>query len=460
MANLYLEVFDQIRYMAGMLIAVMMFTINTVPKRAKFRLKSILGFVLCLILSTGILLIQNCKLIPAVGIITIFALWYVLMSFLAIGYIMFCFEIAICNAIFRCIFGLVLQQIVTIIFKLLFVGMIYPEFPNNYPVLYMINLVCFYFVIYRLFYKFFVKRVKKHDGLTVPEDKATFIANMIIILVFSCVFDLISVVLQWIIPKISVYVELTLLSKLLSYFCILLELLFCVILFIIQFDAYKNKKLQREKALVIQMATEKRKQYRLSKENIDIIKQKAHDLKYQMLALEAASEEERKKMIAEIKDAVMIHNGILETNNEVLNIILTEKNLYCLRHNIRFSNMVYTTEVDFINVIDLYTMIGNALDNSIECVNHFQNDDKKTINFSIDKVGQFLSIITENYYEGELLMKDGLPVTLKDDKTYHGIGLKSIKMLANRYNGDIRVSTEDDVFTLQILIPFPESYKK
>ena len=53
-------------------------------------------------------------------------------------------------------------------------------------------------------------------------------------------------------------------------------------------------------------------------------------------------------------------------------------------------------------------------------------------------------------------LKDGLPETSKQDKDNHGFGLKSIKLIAEKYNGSLAVSTEiKNLFSLNILIPLP-----
>ena len=104
-------------------------------------------------------------------------------------------------------------------------------------------------------------------------------------------------------------------------------------------------------------------------------------------------------------------------------------------------------------MIDLYTMLGNAIDNAIESVDHFTNEDKKVISLSVKEQGKMIYISVENYYEGTIKFHRGYPITHKKDKQNHGFGLKSIHMIAKRYGGDIRVSTQNQIFLLQIIIP-------
>lgn len=47
---------------------------------------------------------------------------------------------------------------------------------------------------------------------------------------------------------------------------------------------------------------------------------------------------------------------------------------------------------------------------------------------------------------------DGLPQTTKDDKLYHGYGIKSMRATARKYGGDLRVSVDDGMFKVDIFM--------
>ena len=65
----------------------------------------------------------------------------------------------------------------------------------------------------------------------------------------------------------------------------------------------------------------------------------------------------------------------------------------------------------------------------------------------------FILIRFENYYEGEIRFKDGLPVTTKEAGSVHGYGLKSLRYTVKKYGGEMQISAEDNWFSLRILIP-------
>ena len=67
--------------------------------------------------------------------------------------------------------------------------------------------------------------------------------------------------------------------------------------------------------------------------------------------------------------------------------------------------------------------------------------------------GSMLHIFIDNYFDGKLEFRNGFPVTSKEDKGYHGYGVKSMQMIAKKYGGDMRISVQNHTFSLQIMLP-------
>ena len=122
-----------------------------------------------------------------------------------------------------------------------------------------------------------------------------------------------------------------------------------------------------------------------------LIDHKCHDLKHQIRALEHVSEGERSDYIRELEDAIGIYDAVVETGNEVVNTIISEKTLICGRRDIRLSCIVDASHLDFMATLDIYALLGNALDNAIENVSKYQDTDKRIISLTIRAVGDFLS---------------------------------------------------------------------
>lgn len=105
---------------------------------------------------------------------------------------------------------------------------------------------------------------------------------------------------------------------------------------------------------------------------------------------------------------------------------------------------------------DIYSLLGNIIDNAIESELKLKNREKREINLLIKRKGNLLHIQEQNYFEDEIRMEKGFPVTSKGDKENHGFGMKSIRMLVDKYHGELQITAEDQIFSIDILLPCQE----
>ena len=68
----------------------------------------------------------------------------------------------------------------------------------------------------------------------------------------------------------------------------------------------------------------------------------------------------------------------------------------------------------------------------------------------------FVWIRVENTYDGGFQADGTLPKTTKADPHYHGYGLKSIYDTAEKYGGTAEISTQENQFTLKVLLPIKQ----
>ena len=191
------------------------------------------------------------------------------------------------------------------------------------------------------------------------------------------------------------------------------------------------------------------RQYEISKNTIDSINIKCHDIKYK---IEASLNSNKINDLDEINNLIAIYDSNIQTGNKLLDVLFTEKSLYCEQNNIKFSAMIDGTKLDFIEDGDLYCLFGNLMDNALEAVTKIPNEDKRIINFTVKSKDNLLIIQQDNYYIGDINFdKDGLPLTSKEDKKYHGFGMQSIKLLVEKYHGTMTTYVNSDVYHLNIL---------
>lgn len=247
-------------------------------------------------------------------------------------------------------------------------------------------------------------------------------------------------------------------SYMVPAFRIMASLLSLSVLYL-QNDLEKRQQVQMELGMVQQLWQRQQSQYEFAKENIDIINHKCHDLKYQLAAFRLMHDDaEIDRQLGEVERSVMIYDSTFATGNPVLDVVLTEKSLYCEAHQITFTCMADGSKLDFIEQTDLYALFGNALDNAIESVMKQSDPQKRVIQIAVYPQNGFLMIQIRNYCDEPIALRDGLPVTSKtEDRGYHGYGLRGIRQTAEKYGGtmDIRIAPES--FTLQVLVPLPVS---
>ncbi|MCH3909196.1 MAG: GHKL domain-containing protein [Bacilli bacterium] len=217
----------------------------------------------------------------------------------------------------------------------------------------------------------------------------------------------------------------------------------------------KEKDLENEKNVLEEMLHQQAKQQKMSKETIDIINIKSHDLKKQIVALENMSKEDRITHIEEIKKAVNVYGDIAKTGNDSLDLLLTEKSLLCEGKHISFNYIVNPDGLSFIDDLDIWSLFGNAIDNAIEAQEK-EEEGKRLIRLNVNVKNSFTTIHVENYCTQKISFENGLPATSKNDKDFHGYGLKSISSIVEKYNGNALVRFKNHLFTLDIMIPIPE----
>lgn len=195
-------------------------------------------------------------------------------------------------------------------------------------------------------------------------------------------------------------------------------------------------------------------QYKQSREAMDLINYKYHDLKHHIIALRAEeNSEKRNEYLDKMEEEIRNYEAQNKTGNKVLDTLLTTKSLYCLKHGISLTSVVDGMLFEFMDVMDICSIFGNALDNAIECELKIQEKEKRLIHVSAFSKKNFLIVRFENYCETAAEMGEGFPVTTKKDDRFHGYGLKSLRYTVKRYGGEVDIAMQDNWFSLKILIP-------
>lgn len=227
----------------------------------------------------------------------------------------------------------------------------------------------------------------------------------------------------------------------------------CALVLVILSDINKIDNMQSDLNIMTELLSRERAQYKMSKENVELINMKYHDLKHQLSELKSGYS---LAQIEKMENAIMFCGSIARTGNDVLDVILTEKSLYCEKNSISLTCVCNGSGLAFMDKCDVYSLFGNALSNAIESVSEIEDKEKRSISVNVRPVGNILSVHIENYYNGEIIIEDNLPKTRKN-KDYHGFGIKSMDYIARQYGGHMSVSAHDGRFCLDFVFPLPDT---
>ena len=188
-----------------------------------------------------------------------------------------------------------------------------------------------------------------------------------------------------------------------------------------------------------------------SNEHIRLLR---HDYKDHLIMLSKLYKQGCKNDVQAYIDTIMsnIDNASFSnSNNFVIDSVLNFK----LR-NIKNQNIKLTLSLNVpisINIIphDLTVILGNLIDNAILACG---KSNEKTLTIKIECKMDNLIILIDNSYNGNIIKDKGGFRTTKLYKDNHGLGIKSVEKIVEKYEGEIRFDYTSSMFSVSVIIPY------
>lgn len=295
-------------------------------------------------------------------------------------------------------------------------------------------------LVYLAAYYLFVRKMKQHPELSFQNRENLIVGGLLI---------LFTIVIKFIMEPYLSARSMTKLYVLVSIY----DIVCCVLALMLERGLFRNQALTDEKNFLTQLVHMQEEQYRTSKANVEMVNIKCHDMKHQISHITSTTDPDA---IRELEQIISVYDSSLQTGNEILDVCLMEKKLLCEKNSIKLDCIANGQCLSFMQPSDLFSLFGNALDNAMEAVCKLDDVEKRIIFVSVKKELGMAIIHVENNYTGELIMADGIPRTSKDDEFYHGYGVKSIRMVVEKYDGNMALLPQNGIFNLNITIPVPE----
>ncbi|MDE7017555.1 MAG: ATP-binding protein [Lachnospiraceae bacterium] len=187
-------------------------------------------------------------------------------------------------------------------------------------------------------------------------------------------------------------------------------------------------------------------------------KKKGLEMDRQVEAEPGRIESEARRYLYRMRNAMDTLSPQYHTGNPVTDVILSRKFQVCVKEGITLeSDFLYPANLG-IEAFDLGILLNNALDNAIEACQKCTHQKPLSIRVHSYQKKPMFFLHIENDCDSALLQKtpDLRFLTTKDDKWMHGIGLKNMRSVVERYWGTMSVENRGNVFVLTIMLQAPK----
>lgn len=181
-----------------------------------------------------------------------------------------------------------------------------------------------------------------------------------------------------------------------------------------------------------------------------------HDLKNHMLTLERFlinGEYDKAINYMETLQTTRVEVGAYKwTGIEIVDFILNYKKEAAEKKGISFVIDADSLTIEDMEEADLCALFGNLLDNAVEGCE--RENGEREIRISIRKIRETLMIKAVNTCHTVPPRKDGFFLSSKEDKSLHGWGIKSMKMIAEKYGGTMKCEYKNGEFNVVLTFFF------
>ena len=233
-------------------------------------------------------------------------------------------------------------------------------------------------------------------------------------------------------------------------FILLLIALLNVLLYILMSKMQRDSKIKEENSLLKTNIAAQEKLAIQTMERYSEVRTLKHDMKhYLTTAAELISDgkpNDAKSYIENILNEKIASAGrVVSTGSAVVDAVLNNKISLCSEKKINVKCII-DTQFESSNDIDISILLSNLLDNAINGCDL----SNPHIELVISKVKSMTYIAVKNSIAQSVLLNNPDLKTDKQNKSEHGFGIKSIKQIADKYDGSIEFKEENGIFIAEI----------
>ena len=227
-----------------------------------------------------------------------------------------------------------------------------------------------------------------------------------------------------------------------------------ILLFVLVYYSGSSYTYKAQKELAEMQALQQKEYFSRLLKREEETKKFRHDIMNDLLEMKNyCDKQEYQKMeqyLANMTGAIKsISKSTYDVGNDAVNTVLNYY-LFPVKDKCLIDIDGFMAEEISIDDRDLCVIFANLIKNACEAS---ENSENGHIWISIKEGRDNLFVQVKNTFEGNVLFdKKGVPVTSKDDKDSHGLGLKNVIDTVSRNNGTYSFSASDNVFKAEIYL--------
>lgn len=221
-------------------------------------------------------------------------------------------------------------------------------------------------------------------------------------------------------------------------------------------DLAEKARLKQEKLVFEMDAKRQREMYDSWEEKLMRQRSISHEYRNNLLYMSALLEKKEYSKLSEylkkVSGEYTTGMDIINTNNPIVNVLMNTKYYEAKKAGASFICKINDLSGITMEETDLILLVSNLLNNAIEAVQ--KCSDNKVVKVKIVIENGKLIVSVRNTYNGKI-KKDGdeFKTTKKENSELHGIGIKNVIRITEKYHGLHLFETCGEEFSAVVIIP-------
>lgn len=156
--------------------------------------------------------------------------------------------------------------------------------------------------------------------------------------------------------------------------------------------------------------------------------------------------DEAMQYLDELQTPVKEMTDTVWTGDETVDYLISSKGVTAEKNGIKYQVQAEFPRHTNLRSADLCAILGNLLDNALEAAKQIPEAEHRFVRLTIRRINQMLIIKVENSFLAPPVKQDGSLKTSKDRNGLHGWGLKSARTAAEKYDGMVQISYDENTF--------------